>query len=387
MTQPHLAEHLDAFTQVFGTQPDGVWAAPGRVNLIGEHTDYNDGYVLPFALPHRTYAVAARRTDQVLRVHSANSGHTVEYQLDQLDPAAAHGWSAYAAGVFWALDRGGYALVGVDLLVVTEVPQGAGLSSSAALECAVAQAAAELSGHQIQRLELARIAQYAENAFVGMPCGLMDQMVAMLGRPGHAVLFDTRIGEAEHVGFSTAAAQLLVIDTKAPHRLVEGEYAARRAQCQRAAEMLGLTTLRELNDEGAPELEQVLAGLEDQVLIRRVRHVVTENQRVLEMIAALRAGDLGHAGQLMNASHASLRDDYQVSVEEVDLAQQTLTSNGAYGARITGGGFGGCVIALTDSAETERLQQAVERAYEEAGYTAPEAFVAPPSAGAHRVCP
>lgn len=373
------------FTQVYGTHPEGIWAAPGRVNLIGEHTDYNDGFVLPFALAQRTYAVAAIRSDSVLRVHSVNSRETVEYRLDQLDRSNAHGWSAYVAGVFWALRQADYRPVGVDMLVATDVPQGAGLSSSAALECAAALAAVELSGLSVEPLALAQLAQRAENDFVGMPCGLMDQMTAVLAQPGKAVLFDNRSLQAQLVPFKTGRTQLMVVDTKAPHRLVDGEYAARRAQCQQAARALGISSLRQLADDPTTGLDQVMARLDDEVLRRRVRHVVTENQRVLKMVDALRAEDPTAVGELMNFSHASLRDDYQVSVEEVDLAQEVLVGNGAYGARITGGGFGGCVISLVKDTDAIGLQGAVESAYAAAGYTAPEVFFASPSAGARRV--
>lgn len=373
------------FTEHIGQIPEGIWAAPGRVNLIGEHTDYNDGFVLPFALPHVTYAAARRRDDQVLRVHSLNSGDAVEFDLTTISPDQADGWSAYVAGVFWALQQAGYEPLGMDMMVQTEVPQGAGLSSSAALECATALAAAEISGHQIAPLELARIAQRAENDFVGMPCGLMDQMASMLARAGHAVLFDNRSLTVEVVPFSTEEAQILVVDTKAPHRLVDGEYAARRAQCEQAAGELGLESLRELNDDDAPVLASALGRLSQELLRRRVRHVVTENQRVLDMVEALATGEPTTAGQLMNASHGSLRDDYQVTVPEVDLAQETLVDAGAYGARITGGGFGGCVIALVRQEDTPQLTQEVTAAYASAGFSAPDFFVATPSEGARRL--
>ncbi|NDK30984.1 galactokinase [Nesterenkonia sp. Hz 6-5] len=373
------------FVEHFGREPDGLWAAPGRVNLIGEHTDYNDGLVLPFALPQHTLAAASRRSDTTLRVRSVNTAESEEFELTALVPGTHQGWSSYVAGVFWALSQAGYASGGMDIAVSTTVPLGAGLSSSAALECAVACAAAELSGHHIEPLDLAVIAQRAENDYVGMPCGLMDQMVSMVAREGHAVLFDTRSRQVKHVPFAADHAEILVIDTKAPHKLVDGEYAARRSQCKQACVELGIPSLRELNNLAQEDLESAMRQLSDDVLRRRVRHVVTENQRVLDMVEALQAGRLEAAGALMNASHASLRDDYEVTVPEVDLAQRTLVSAGAYGARITGGGFGGCVIALVETDTAGSLQQEVVEAYAEAGFTAPEHFVAIPSSGARRV--
>ncbi|WP_022872994.1 galactokinase [Nesterenkonia alba] len=373
------------FTELYGRDPHGVWAAPGRVNLIGEHTDYQGGFVMPFALPHATYAVAARRDDGVIRVHSANNGETHQAEVAALHPQSVQGWPAYVLGMFWSLKQTGYEVSGADLVIETAVPQGAGLSSSAALECSTGLAVAELNGHDVAPLTLAQIAQRAENDFVGMPCGLMDQMIAMLGREGHVVQFDNRSLEADIVPFNAEGAQILVVDTKAPHRLVDGEYAARHQQCQQAAELLGIGQLRELNDPGAPTLSDVLTRLEDEVLRKRVRHQVTENQRVLETGQALAAGDLVTAGELMSASHASLRDDYEVTVPEVDLAQETLVEAGAYGARITGGGFGGCVIALVRTGDTDRLAAAVQDAYAQAGYTEPGPFVAVPSAGARRI--
>ncbi|WP_300342158.1 galactokinase [Nesterenkonia sp.] len=379
------AEVSRAFEALTGRRPEGVWAAPGRVNLIGEHTDYSGGFVLPFALPHATVLAAARRDDGVLRVHSLNNAQTVEAEVAGLEPGSVQGWAAYAAGVIWALRSAGYQVGGADMVLHTDVPQGAGLSSSAALECAAALAAAQLYGHQVDPLELAKIAQRAENEFVGMPCGLMDQMVSMLGRVGHVVRFDTRSLDADVVPFNLPGATVLVVDTKTPHQLVDGEYAQRHRQCAQAAELLGVGQLRELNDDGAPALHQALQQLDDEVLRRRVRHVMTENQRVLETVEALAQGDLPRAGELMSASHASLRDDYEVSVRQVDLAQETLVRAGAYGARITGGGFGGCVIALAREQDVPALVRAVESAYAEAGFAAPAAFVAAPAAGARRL--
>ena len=392
MTSPEVASDAERaaevrrqFEPLFGREPEGVWAAPGRVNLIGEHTDYSGGFVLPFALPHSTVLAAARREDGILRVHSANSAETVEADVATLRPGSVDGWAAYVAGTFWSLRESGYEVGGADMVLLTDVPQGAGLSSSAALECAAGLAAAELYGHRVEPLELARIAQRAENDFVGMPCGLMDQMVSMLGRQGHVVQFDNRSLQADVVPFNAEGARVLVVDTKAPHQLVDGEYAARHRQCGEAAELLGVAQLRDLNDEGAPSLEEALGRLGDEVLRRRARHVVTENRRVLDTVGALAEGDLKRSGELMSASHASLRDDYEVTVPEVDTAQEALVAAGAYGARITGGGFGGCVIALAREQDVPRLTAAVERAYAEAGFTAPEAFVAVPSDGARRI--
>ncbi|GAA4913208.1 galactokinase [Nesterenkonia rhizosphaerae] len=383
MASPELLS--SAFRELTAGAPEGIWAAPGRVNLIGEHTDYNDGLVLPFALPHHTAVAAGRRDDSVLRVRSLNSAETLTIALEDLVPGAVSGWGSYVAAMVWSLRESGRSVSGVDIVLGTSVPQGAGLSSSAALECAVGIATAELYGHQMPPLEMAKLAQRAENDFVGMPCGLMDQMISMLGQPGHAVLFDTRTLTPSPVPLALAGAQILVVDTRAPHRLVDGEYAARRAQCATAAQLLGLTSLRELNDDDAASLDQVLTALEDDVLVRRVRHVVTENRRVLQTVDALGRGDLATAGELLNASHQSLRDDYEVTVPEVDLAQEVLSSSGAYGARITGGGFGGCVIALVPEDAVQPLITDITAAYAGAGFSTPTAFTAEPAAGARRV--
>lgn len=370
-----------AFTQLYRRQPQHIWAAPGRVNLIGEHTDYNNGFVLPFALPHCSVAAVADRQDGVVSVTSQNTGETVQVAEEHQVPGGISGWAAYAVGVLWALREAGYAVDGADILVATDIPQGAGLSSSAALELSVAAAIAALYEHQIPPLELAQIAQRAENEFVGMPCGLMDQMVSMLGEPGKLVLFDTQHLQAELVPFPFRDARLLVIDSQAPHRLVDGEYAARRAQCEEAAQVLGVKSLREITDTNT-DPNDVLDDLTDPVLKRRARHIITENERVLQIVPALAQGQTQRVGELMNASHESLRDDFEISVDEVDLAQQTLIDHGAFGARITGGGFGGCVVALVPTSNAPDLIEAVRQAYADARYSQPQAFIAEPSAGA-----
>ncbi|MEU4746730.1 galactokinase, partial [Actinosynnema sp. NPDC023658] len=306
---------------------DGVFEAPGRINLIGEHTDYNDGFVLPIALPHVVRVTAARRDDGVLRVSSRQASGVTELRVADLAPGVVTGWAAYVAGVVWALREEGHPIGGFGLLVDGKVPLGAGLSSSAALESATALAVTELSGVSLDRRVLARIAQRAENEFVGMPCGIMDQSASLLARERHALLLDTRTMATEHIPFDPAQAglALLVVDTKAPHRLVDGEYAARRRDCHRAAELLGVPALRDLDAATGHDLPDRLA--------RRVRHVVTEDERVARVADLLRADRIREVGPLLTESHASLRDDYEVTVPELDVAVEALLAAGAAGAR------------------------------------------------------
>jgi galactokinase len=375
------------FTQAFGDLPQCVWAAPGRVNLIGEHTDYNDGFVLPLALPHRVVAAAGRNDADRIRVQSRQRGsERAEIALDDLKPGAVDGWAAYVAGVVWALRERGHPVAGVDLLVDGDVPAGAGLSSSAALECAVALAADDVFGLGIDRPTLARLAQRAENDFVGMPCGIMDQSASLLCREGHALFLDTRTLDVDQVPLDLEAAglALLVVDTRAPHRLVEGEYAARRSDCERAAAVLGVPFLR---DVGVDALPAALQRLDDDTTRRRVRHVVTENARVVEVVDLLRTGRVQEIGPLLTASHASLRDDFEVTVAELDTAVEAALEAGALGARMTGGGFGGCVIALVAADATDAVAGAVRRAFAGRRFTAPEAFVTRAAPGAQRLHP
>lgn len=375
-------EVASAFASTFGYGPEGVWAAPGRINLIGEHTDYNEGFVLPFALPRTLTAAAASRSDVTVRLRSGQSGEVFEAGLADLIPGAVRGWAAYPAGALWVLRQEGLPVGGLDLLVDSTIPTGAGLSSSAALTCATVMAAASLYGATPGPAEVARLAQRVENDFVGMPCGILDQSASMLSTEGHALFMDTRTMAVEQVPFDPPAAGLsvLVVDTRAPHRLVEGHYAERRRSCERAARALGVAALRDVDD-----LPGALAALPDEVVRRRVRHVVTENARVLRTVELLRSGRLREVGPLLTASHISLRDDYEVSVPEVDTAVDAALSAGALGARITGGGFGGCVIALTDRVEV--CAERVRRAYRERGFAPPSLFTALPSAGARRLYP
>ncbi len=361
---------------------DGVFQAPGRINLIGEHTDYNDGFVLPIALPHVVRITAARRDDGVLRLSSRQAPGVTEVRVVDLVPGAVTGWAAYVAGVVWALREAGHPIGGFGLLVDGRVPLGAGLSSSAALESATALAVTELSGVELDRRALARIAQRAENEFVGMPCGIMDQSASLLARERHALLLDTRSLATEHIPFDLAPAglTLLVVDTKAPHRLVDGEYAARRRDCHRAAELLGVPALRDL---AAADLGGAARDLPDR-LTRRVRHVVAENARVARVADLLRADRTREIGPLLTESHASLRDDYEVTVPELDVAVEALLAAGALGARMTGGGFGGCVIALVEEAAVEACTTAVREAFSGHGFAEPECWTATAAAGARR---
>jgi galactokinase len=371
------------FAEAFGGKPEGRWWAPGRVNLIGEHTDYNDGFVLPLALPQGV-AAAARVTDApVLRVHSAQQDATVEVPLADIAPGVPAGWAGYVAGVAWALREAGHEVPGLDVVVDGDIPVGAGLSSSAALECAVAVAWNDLGGLGLSRDDLAAAARRAENDVVGAPTGVMDQMASLHGRAGHLVFLDTRSLAVEPVPFDppSAGLALLVIDSKAPHALVDGEYAERRRSCEQAVAILGVRALRDVDD-----LDAALDRLPDDLLRRRVRHIVTENARVCDVVAALRAGDDPRTiGPALTASHASMRDDFEITVPEIDTAVAAALDAGAHGARMTGGGFGGCVLALVEADAVERVVQAVEAAYDRAGFRSPVAFVATAADGARRL--
>jgi galactokinase len=372
------------FSREFGSAPDGIWQAPGRVNLIGEHTDYNEGFVLPFAID-RTARVAIRvRPDSTVRLFSTYGDHgLVSTTLDSLEPGSAKGWTKYPLGVMWALKQRGIAVPGIDLLLDSNVPLGAGLSSSHAIECAVISALNDLTGAGLEAEDMVLATQHAENDFVGAPTGIMDQSASLRGSEGHAVFLDCRDQKVRLVPFETQPAGLvmLVIDTKVSHSHADGGYASRRASCELGAEVLGVRALRDVQ---AGDLEDA-GGLLDDVTFRRVRHVVTENGRVLQAVELLASEGPAAIGPLLDASHASMRDDFEISCPELDLAVHASRANGAIGARMTGGGFGGAAIALTPVGLEQKVRDAVGKAFAGAGYKAPDIFTVSPAAGARRI--
>jgi galactokinase len=372
------------------------WRSPGRVNLIGEHTDYNDGFCLPLAIAQGCNASASGRDDLLVEVRSAQQTGSVRVALGDIEPGMLteqDSWASYVLGVIWALSKrssrtsrlgGGYQLTGMSISVDGDVPAGAGLSSSAALECSVAAAVNDLLGLGLDRADLVSVARQSENDFVGLPNGGMDQLASVFGQQDHALLCDMRSLDVEPVRFDLhqAGLTLLVIDSRAPHRLTDGQYAQRRASCDEAARRLGVAALR---DVSLAELPAALASLDNDELRRRTRHVVTENDRTLAVAALLRSDQVREIGPLLSASHASMRDDFEITVPEVDLAAEVLLDAGAYGARMTGGGFGGCVIAVVDADNADDAAHAVTAAFRGRGFTAPESFTATAAPGTHQL--
>ncbi len=372
----------DGFAEAYGRAPEGTWSAPGRVNLIGEFTDYNEGFVLPTTLPFSTRASGARRGDGRVRVASAQNpggaGEATEaIELSALRPGSVPGWPGYALGVLWSLEESGHAIGGVDVYVDSEVPMGAGLSSSAALECSVALAMRELFGLELSLEQLALVAQRAENEFVGVPCGIMDQMASLLCVPGHALLLDARSLEHRQVPFALGEAGLvlMVLDTRVRHELGSSAYADRRSACERAAAALGVRALRDVDPA---DLDEAEARLGDRELARRVRHVVTEGARVLEVARLLEQSRVAEVGPVLTVGHRSLRDDFEVSCVELDVAVDAALGAGALGARMVGGGFGGSAIALVPSERADAVGAAVTGAFSAAGLRSPRVFAAAP---------
>jgi galactokinase len=375
------------FAETYGTAPAGVWSAPGRVNLIGEHTDYNEGFVLPFAIEARTAVAAARRDDGALAVASAQfPGEVVTVPLASVVPGTVTGWPAYPAGVAWALETVGSRTSGVSLYIDSRVPAGSGLSSSAALECAVGCGLVDLWDLCVGRADLARACQRAENEVVGAPTGIMDQFASLFGAAGAAVFLDCRSEQAEIVPLDLhgAGLEIVLADTGERHAHAVGGYADRRSSCERAAKTLGVRALRDVSTADLPKAAVLL----DDETFRRVRHVVTEDERVTKTVSALRAGELATdpavIGRLLTASHESMRDDYEITTPALDLAVATALESGAVGARMTGGGFGGAIIALVAAGRAARVADAITTAFARAGLSAPLLATVAPAEGARR---
>ena len=392
------------FAATYGTEPTGVWAAPGRVNLIGEHTDYNAGLCLPIALPHRTYIALAPREDTIVRVVSDIAPDRIaQADLDGLQARGVDGWSAYPTGVAWALREAGFDGVrGFDAAFVSCVPLGSGLSSSAAMTCSTALALDDVYGlgygaTDAGRVTLINAAIKSENDMAGASTGGLDQNASMRCSAGHAIRLDCRpdLSAVDSVSpqefdLDKYGLELLVVDTQAPHQLNDGQYAKRRATCEAAAATLGVDNLRVIADQvnaaddPAAALADVLARLDDETSVKRVRHVIGEIGRVDRFVAAFADGDMKTAGDLFNASHDSLRDDYEVTVPELDVAVDVARANGAYGARMTGGGFGGSIIALVDKGRSQEVAQKIADEFASRGFHAPRALAAYGAASASR---
>ena len=365
------------FQEVFGTPPDIIAIAPGRVNLIGEHVDFLDGFVLPFAISDATTVAIAKNSSNKIRCASIQKkGAVSTIDCANIAPKSGEAWTRYPIGVLWSLGIE----TGIDILVDGQVPLGAGLSSSAALECAVATAINELFNLGLTLPELARAAQRAENIYVGMPCGIMDQSVSLMATEGNALLLDTRDLSIEQIPFNIAplGLELLVIDTQVHHALVDGGYAERRASCEKAIADLGITSLRDIS---ISEFVSRKPELDEKTYLRAF-HGVTEMQRVLEAVALLKAGDFVGFGEIVTAAHISLRDNYTVSCPELNLAVDTALKFGALGSRMIGGGFGGSAIALIKAKDSELIKSEIKSGFMKARFKSPRFFSALPSAGA-----
>jgi galactokinase len=365
------------FQEIFGKAPEIIASAPGRVNLIGEHVDFLDGFVLPFAISNATTVAIARNNENKIRCASSQKkGAVSTIDCANIAPKSGEAWTRYPIGVLWSLGIDS----GLDVLVDGQVPLGAGLSSSAALECAVATSINELFNLGLTLPELARAAQKAENIYVGMPCGIMDQSVSLMATQGNALLLDTRDLSIEQIPFDIAplGLELLVIDTQVHHALVDGGYAERRASCEKAISDLGITSLRDITITDFVARKSEL----DEKTYLRAFHGITEMKRVLDAVSLLKAGDFVGFGEIVTAAHISLRDNYTVSCPELNLAVDTALKFGALGSRMIGGGFGGSAIALIKAKDSELIKNEIKSAFMAARYKSPRFFSALPSSGA-----
>jgi galactokinase len=366
----------ESFVKHFGERPSLIVRAPGRVNLIGEHTDYNDGFVLPMAIDRAIWIAVRPRTDRFARIHSVDFEAEAVFSLDDLKKE--QGWAEYLKGIAHILQAEGYKLSGWDGVMMGDVPRGSGLSSSAAVEMATARVFASVSNLKWDAAYMARIGQRAENQWVGVNCGIMDQMASAASKEGHALFLDCRSLEIQHVPLPDHVA-VVVMDTSTRRGLVDSAYNERRSQCEEAARFFGVKALR---DVSLDEFEKRKSGL-NEVVMRRARHIITDDQRVLDAMQAMRTNDLVRLGNILNAGHSSLRDDFEITNEALNqIVEAAQEQSSCYGARMTGGGFGGCAIALVDAGKVNAFVDSVERAYREKSGLEPQIYVCKASAGA-----
>lgn len=368
---------IATFVDTFDGAPDGVWSAPGRVNLIGEHTDYTGGFVMPFAIQHRAYVAVRRREDDVVRAVAHGRG-VAQTRISDVRLGTPGDWLGYLAGAAWV--HGGH--FGWDITLRSDVPIGGGLSSSAAITCAALLAMNDVAEWGLSLQSLALLAQRVEHEVIGTPSGIMDQTASLRCVESHLLMLDTQSLHVTQVPWAGVehGLTLLITDTQTPHQLVDGQYALRRQRCEEATARLGVGQLR----DATPELVAQSGPLLTDEQAACARHVTTENERVLQVQKLLEAGEPEKIGPLLTASHASLRDDFRVTVPQLDIAVDTALANGALGARMTGGGFGGCTVTLAPNDEVGRIQRAIEAAFAQAGFAAPRYFITTPAAGARR---
>jgi len=375
MTRAH--DVTATFVDTFDGAPDGVWSAPGRVNLIGEHTDYTGGFVMPFAIQHRAYVAVRRREDDVVRAVAHGRG-VAQTRISDVRLGTPGDWLGYLAGAVWVHGEN----TGWDIALRSDVPIGGGLSSSAAITCAVLLAMNDVAEWDLSLQSLALLAQRVEHEVIGTPCGIMDQTASLRCIENHILMLDTRslhITQVPWVG-AEHGLSLLITDTQTPHQLVDGQYALRRQRCEESTDRLGLMQLR----DATPDLIERAGSLLSDEQAACARHVTTENERVLQVQRLLEVGEPEGIGPLLTASHASLRDDFRVTVPQLDAAVNAALANGALGARMTGGGFGGCTVTLAPTDQVDQIQKAINAAFAEAGFNSPRHFLATPAAGARR---
>ncbi|MCP1109933.1 galactokinase [Lachnospiraceae bacterium PF1-21] len=363
---------LQQFEEKFGEGGDiRTYFAPGRVNLIGEHTDYNGGHVFPCALTLGIFGIARKREDNKLRLYSANLTDLgiVETSLDDLVPSDAAGWTNYPKGMFWTFARRGYKIEkGMDLLICGDIPNGSGLSSSAALEVLTGLIIKDMNGFdEVTMVDIALFGQYSENNYNGVNSGIMDQFASAMGKKDNAIFLDTNTLEYEYAPIDMPDAKIVITNSKVKHSLVDSAYNQRREQCEAALRILQKNMdIMTLGDLSIAEFEEHKDEIKDLVMQRRAKHAVYENQRTIQAVAALKKGDIAEFGELMNQSHVSLRDDYEVSCGEVDALVDLATSvSGVYGSRITGGGFGGCTVSIVKNEAVDEFKEVVGKGYQE----------------------